>query len=146
MWVAITEEDVLTVLTGPELTGYRNAARAQGQVDPVQPTIDQVTDLVRGYVGGCKANTLGIGNTIPEKLMQAACDLIAVRIPSRVKKDPTESRRRAGEQAVRLLEQVARCEFVIEEPTTPTDEVSSGQTPSICARRKTYTPRNEDGI
>src|SRR5438128_4129649 len=111
MWVAITEEDVLTVLTGPELTGYRNAAKAQGQVDPVQPTIDQVTDLVRGYVGGCKANTLGIGNTIPEKLMQPACDLIAVRIPSRVKKDPTDTRRRAAERAERLLERVADCGF-----------------------------------
>src|SRR5262249_25587883 len=118
----------------------------QGQVDPVQPVIDQVTDLVRGYVGGCKANTLGIGNTIPEKLMQPACDLIAVRIPQRCRKDPTEARRRAGETAIRVLEQVARCDFSIEEPAVATSEASSSASPSICARERKYTPRTEDGI
>lgn len=146
MWVPITEEDLLTVLSGPELQGYRAAAKASGQLDPVQPTIDQVTDYVRGFVGGCKRNTLGKGNTIPEKLMAPALDILAVRIPQRVGRDPKPGRDKAADRAVELLKIVARCEFDIEEPVTATSEVSSSPSPSISARVKSYGRESQDGI
>src|SRR5688572_11984930 len=127
-WIAITEADVLTVLSGPELDGYRNAAKAVGQTDPVAPTIGQVTDRVRGYVGGCKQNTLGLAG-IPQKLLAPALDIIAVRIPKRVNQNPKAGRQSAHDEAVKLLELVAKCMFDIEEPATPTTETSSGQSP-----------------
>ena len=146
MWVPITEEDVLTVLSAPELEGYRKAAVAGGQIDPVQPVIDQVTDLVRGYVGGCRRNTLGKGNTIPEKLLSPALDLIAARIPQRVRRDPTSGRREAAAAAIRLLEQVSRCEFDIEEPVEASTEKGGAESPSISARTRTYDRASQDGI
>lgn len=145
-WIEITEADVLTVLSGPELEGYRAVALKAGQVDPVGPTIAQVTDLVRGYVGGCKQNTLGEGATIPQKLLAPALDILAVRIPKRVGRDPKPGRQSAHDEAVKLLEMVSRCMFDIEEPETPTDETSSGQSPASEGKTLTHTREDQDGI
>jgi len=144
-WISITEADLLTVMSGPELEGYRAAALADGQTDPVQPVIDQVTDLVRGYVGGCKANTLG-ATGIPQKLLAPAVDLIAVRIPGRVGKSPKTGRKDAAEAAIKLLERVAACGFDIEEPATPTTESSSSPSPRIPARQNHFGREAQDGI
>lgn len=124
-WITITEDDVLTVLSGAELEGYRAAALADGQVDPVDPTIAQVTDLVRGYVAGNPANTLG-ATGIPQKLLPPALDIIAYRIPNRVGQDAGETRKALQDQAIRLLEQVAAGKFGIEEPETASTEDNAG--------------------
>lgn len=145
-WISITEAHLLTVLSGPELAGYRAAALQTSQADPVQPTIDQVTDLVRGYVGGCKANTLGEAGTIPQKLLAPALDLIAVRIPGRVGKEPKTGRKDAGEAAIKLLEQVSRCAFDIEEAVTPSTEASNSPTPSFSGRDRRDARKERDGL
>lgn len=128
-WITISEDDVLTVLNGKELEGIRKAALSLGQPDPVLPVIVQVVDLVRGYVGACKSNALGAGSTIPSKLLAPALDLIAVRIPARVGREPGGARKDAATAAIALLEQVARCGFDVESPLTATSEVSSAPTP-----------------
>ena len=145
-WIAITEADVLTVLAGPELAGYRAAALAVGHADPVAPAIAQVTDLVRGYVGGCKNNILGLGATIPQKLLAPAVDILAVRIPKRVGQDPKPGRKAAHDEAIKLLEMVAACTFDIEEPVEATTETSSGQSPASEGKTLTHSRGDQDGI
>lgn len=63
-WIFLTEADVLTVLSEPELTAYRSKATATGQADPLIPTVAQVTELVRGYVGAHASNRLGPDDTL----------------------------------------------------------------------------------
>src|ERR1700679_3049211 len=104
-WILPTESDVLTVLSETELATYRAAATASGQADPLAPTLAQVVDLVRGYVGAYKPNTLGLPGTVPQKLLAPALDLVAVRLPQRVGVAPKDVRKNAADQAVRLLEQ-----------------------------------------
>ena len=58
-WIIPAESDLLTAFSETELATYRAAATASGQADPVAPTLAQVVDLVRGYVGAYKPNTLG---------------------------------------------------------------------------------------
>ena len=145
-WVAITEADVLTVLSGPELAAYRSVALAGGQADPVAPIIGQVVDLVRGYVGGCTSNQLGEAGTIPAKLLQPALDIIAVRIPRRVRKDPTQARQDAHDQAIALLEKVSNCDFDIEEPVTPSTEETAAGTPRISGGKRKFGREQQDGI
>lgn len=145
-WISITEADLLTVISGAELSGYRGAALALAQPDPVQPTIDQVTDLVRGYVGGCKTNTLGAGSTIPQKLLAPALDLIVVRIPLRVGQNPKTGRKEAADNAVALLEQVAACKFDIEEPVLASPEKSNIPSPSILVPVRTFDRASQDGL
>ena len=105
-WITPAESDVLTVLSETELATYRAAATASGQADPVAPTLAQVVDMVRGYVGAYKPNTLGLPGTIPQKLLATALDLMAVRLPQRVGVPPKDVRQMAANRAVRLLEQV----------------------------------------
>src|SRR5271156_512205 len=106
-WITPAEPDVLTVLSETELATYRAAALASGQADPLPPTLAQVVDLVRGYVGADRPTTLGVSGTIPQKLLAPALDLVAVRLPQRVGVPPKDVRKSAADQAIRLLEQVA---------------------------------------
>lgn len=143
-WISLTEAHVLTVLSGPELAGYRAAATATGQADPVQPALDQVTDLVRGFVG--KVATLGAAGTIPSKLLAPALDLVAVRIMQRVGKNPADVRQKAADTAMSLLRSVAAGSFDIEEPTTPSTETSSVPSPAITPRTRRFTRADEEGL
>lgn len=145
-WITITEDDLLTVMNGKELDAYRAAALAEGQPDPVAPTIAQVVDLVRGYVGGCRSNILGEGNTIPSKLLAPALDLIVVRIPQRVGRDPKPGRQAAYDAAVTLLEQVAACKFDVESPATPAAEPSNVPTPQISRPVRHFDRDSQNGL
>ena len=137
---------MLTVLSGPELSSYRSAALASGQADPVAPTIAQVIALVRGHVAGCRANTLGAGSTLPEKLKAPALDVIAYRIPSRVNMKAGSARQGLHDQALRLFELVSQGRFDIEEPASPSAESSGANTPRITGRPRRYTRETEEGI
>ena len=145
-WIIPAESDVLTALSETELATYRAAATASGQADPVAPTLAQVVDLVRGYVGAYKPNTLGLPGTIPQKLLAPALDLVAVRLPQRVGVSPKDVRQAAAVQAVKLLEQVAAGTFNIEEPDSPTLETTEAPRPSIEARRRHFTQHSEEGV
>jgi len=145
-WITPAESDVLTVLSETELATYRAAATASGQADPLAPTLAQVVDMVRGYVGAYKPNTLGLPGTIPQKLLATALDLVAVRIPQRVGVPPKDVRQMAANRAVRLLEQVAAGTFNIEEPDSPTLETTEAPRPSILAHRRHFTQHSEEGV
>jgi hypothetical protein len=145
-WIIPQESDVLTVLSETELATYRATATAGGQVDPLAPTLAQVVDLVRGYVGAYKPNTLGLPGTIPQKLLAPALDLIAVRLPQRVGVPPKDVRQMAASRAVRLFEQVAAGVFNIEEPDSPTTETTAAPRPSIAAHHRRFTRHSEEGV
>jgi hypothetical protein len=145
-WITITEADLLTAISGDELTGFREAALASGQADPVAPTIAQVIDLVRGYVGGCKTNQLGPSGTIPQKLLAPAIDIIVARIPNRVGKSPKPGRADNQKSAIELLERVASCNFDIEEPATLSTEQPSSASPSFSGRTRRDVRKEHDGL
>lgn len=143
-WAAITEADVLTVMAGPELEAIRAAALKSGQVDPLAPTISDVTDLARGYIA--VHNTLGPDGTIPSKLMTACLDIVASRIPQRVGHDPSEGRKTKEKEAIRLLERVSDGRFRVEEPATASEESTGNVTPVISAPTRRFTRETQDGI
>src|SRR5476651_2398599 len=145
-WIAPAEADVLTVLSESELSTYRAAATASGQADPLAPTLAQVVDLVRGYVGAYRPNTLGLAGTIPQKLLAPALDLVAVRLPQRVGVSPKDVRTLAASRAVRLLEQVAAGTFNIEEPDDATNETTSAPRPTVTARHREFSRSTEEGV
>jgi hypothetical protein len=145
-WIIPTENDLLTSLSETELAAYRAAALAGGQADPVAPTLAQVVDLVRGYVGAYRPNTLGEAGTIPQKLLAPLIDLVAVRLPQRVGVPPKDVRKAAGDQAIRLLEQVAAGVFNIEEPDVVSTEITSAPKPTISAHRPRFNNRQEEGV
>ncbi|CAN5545533.1 hypothetical protein BH09VER1_BH09VER1_24590 [soil metagenome] len=145
-WIAITEADLLTAISGDELTGYREAALADSQADPVQPTIDQVTDLVRGYVGGYRQNQLGPIGTIPQKLIAPAVDIIVARIPSRVGRTPKQGRADNRDAAIKLLERVSQGLYDIEEPVVKSEEQPTSARPSFSGRDRRDIRRESSGL
>jgi hypothetical protein len=148
-WIEITEAQLLTKISGPELESVRAAALADGQADPVQPAIDQVTREVRGYVAACAANELGDGDTIPDELLEAALALLAIRFLSRAAglsiDGEDNPRMKAAEQAKTLLRDVAACRFAIVQPETVSDEVVGSPSPSFGTRCREFTRRKQDG-
>jgi len=145
-WITITEENLLTAISGDELASYREAALADQQGDPVAPTIAQVTNLVRGYVGGNPANVLGPAGTIPEKLLAPACDILAVRIPLRVGRSPKKGREDGLKAAIELLERVSNGKFDIEEPVEKSEEQPSSPRPSFSGRPRRDVRREQNGF
>jgi len=131
-WRIITEADVLTKLSSPELEAFRSAAIAGGQADPITSAIDNVTDLVRGYVASNNKNTLDTStDTIPERLIPSAVDILVVDIPARAagtQIDPDDVRYKAKVAAIKLLEQVAAGKFSIEDPVSGSESATSGAT------------------
>lgn len=148
-WRAITEADLLTRISGPELSAIRAAALGTAQPDPVQATIDQVTLEVRGRVAACRANQLGSGDTIPDELLAHALAMIVVALMPRAAGlmiDANDARKDAAKRAESVLKDVARCDFAIEQPANVSSQVLSSPTPSICANTPTITRQSTDGM
>lgn len=146
-WLAITEDFVKTKLSGPELNALRTAALAEGQADPLAEIIEDVVKEVRGYVAGCKANTLGAGLTVPDKLKTATMSRIRFELATRlpVKTLLTDDRRTANQDAIKLLTRVAECGFAIEEPLTADTEKLATYTPKIIERCREFTREDQAG-
>jgi len=144
-WITITETDLKTRIDPSELAAYRAAATDGGQADPVTGLIASVTDLVRGYAGVRYA--LGAGNTIPERLLDTTLSIIRYRIITRIPGLVVdEHRTKEYDDAIKLLERVAKGDFALEEPETADTETTGGATPSIFVRRRKFSRNDEAGL
>lgn len=129
-WIAITEAHLLAVISGAELEGLRNAALADGQADPVAPTISRIVDRIRGDVASSGKYDLDVDSAkIPDRLLDAALALILMRFMSRpaaaVIDDAAGTRAKAAASAERLLERVAAGDYAIEDPVSGADQSGS---------------------
>ena len=128
-WRIITEADVVTQITGVELDSYREVVLADGQADPVQPSIDGVTATVRGFVSANSKNDLDADTAkIPDRLIDAAVALIVVKIISRAGQEPSDTRKTLASDANRLLRDVASGKFSIEDSVTGVESTGGGAT------------------
>lgn len=112
-WQAITAADVMTRLSGKEVEGFRNASLGPGEADPLATTIAAVVNRIRGAIAANPRNTLGPEGQIPKCLLDAALDMLAVRVPARAfgtVLDPDGVRKDANRAAERLLERVEKGE------------------------------------
>ena len=145
-WRAITEADLLLRLSGSELDALREAALGDGQADPIQGAIDQVTELARGYIAANGGVTLGAAGTLPERLIAPCVDILVVDVSGRAAgtlSDPNETRRDAYRAAIRLLEQVAAGNYSIDDPDDGAEQSAS---PSISEKTRTHDRTSQDGI
>jgi phage gp36-like protein len=115
-WITLTDADLETRFAGAELAALRQKALSSGQGDPVPVVLAEVVDLVRGYVAGHQVNQLGVGATVPAKLKTAALSIVRYELLNRLGMRVSEDRKQAYLDAIRLLEQVARGQFAVDEP------------------------------
>ncbi|MFO7534717.1 MAG: hypothetical protein R6X19_03380 [Kiritimatiellia bacterium] len=149
MWRAITEADVLQAISGEELSTVREAALADGQPDPVAGKIAQVMETARGYIEAAPGAKLGPRGTVPERLIESLCAIMAVDILARVagmQIDPKGARATAKANAIARLEQVAAGAFAIDAPTEIGTDAKAVQTPCISRRRRHFRSRQQEGV
>lgn len=117
-WITLTETDVITKLSGPEIAAMKTAALQSGQANPLPPIIEQIVTELRGYLGACENNVLGLAGTIPDELEGAAISRIRFELATRlpVKSLLTDDRREANRAALTLLRDVAACKFAVVQP------------------------------
>jgi len=148
MWITITETDIITKLSGPELAAMKAAALQAAQTNPLPDVISQVVKEVRGYVAACATNVLGAGETIPDELRGAVISRVRYELATRlpVASLLTDDRRKANSDALTLLRDAAACKFAIVSPATPTTEEISNPSPRYSARERTYKRNQQDGL
>jgi len=132
MWRAITDLDVETVLSGPELEAIRSAAGdAEGDAADMLPAIiTTVTDEVRAHIEDCPQNRLGPSGTVPERVIHHALAIIRNRLLSRLNMDAGDSRKVEHRDAVTFFQRVSECKVKIELPDAA-DVVSEANTPTV---------------
>ncbi len=118
MWITLTETDVQTRLSGPELAALKSAALATGQSDPLPALVASVAREVRGYVAAGERNTLGPAGTIPDELESASLARVRYELATRlpVASLLTEARKEANRDALARLRDVAAGKFLIVQP------------------------------
>lgn len=143
-WITLTESDVITKLSGPEIAAMKTAALQAAQSNPLPEVIAQVVLEVRGYVAACQRNTLGDGATIPNELLGAAISRIRFELATRlpVASLLTEDRRTANANALSLLRDAAACKFLIVQPATPADDQAGGPAVEIVTKTTRRATRN----
>ena len=147
-WITLNESHVATRLTGPELAACRSAALAPGQANPLPEIVRQVINEVRGYIAANRQNTLGAGETVPDKLESCALAIIRYRLADRLplKSLLTQERVSENEAAIRLLRDVAKGDFAVEEPTeAATEPLAGAASPRITPRTSRYGRDAGDG-
>ncbi|MES2597185.1 MAG: phage protein Gp36 family protein [Verrucomicrobiota bacterium] len=134
MWFTPSEDTIKTRISGPELNALKSAARAQGlNTDTIiTAALSRIVQMIRGYVGS--KHTLGAEGTIPDELESALGALWLVEFITRIPasgKLLDEARRKAAEDAMTLLKDVASGRFAIVPPTSPAPEAAQAGGPKI---------------
>jgi hypothetical protein len=149
MWITLTESDIQTGLTGPELTAAKTAVLASGQTGVLDEVLEQVTREVRGHVATCRDNTLGPAGTIPDELKGAAIDecvyRLCKRLPGKIllKQERTD----AHKDAIALFARAAECKFTITQPDVASDEITaSPPPPRWTTRAREFDRASQDGV
>jgi hypothetical protein len=150
-WRSPTESDLLEAISADELQGLREASLGEGQDDPIASHLAVVADEVRGYIAANRENTLGPDGTLPPRLIRACIDIAVLRIGGRVTGilfDPEGVRKKAAENALTLLRDVAAGRFAIERPDEAADSSQQNTMigPAIAKPCRRFTDRTQDGI
>lgn len=121
-WREITAADVEAHLNAGELAEYRKHSVEHD--DPLPVLIEDVTQLVRGYVG--VRYPLG-SRGIPDELRVPSIDLVIHRLAKRVTRagEDDADRRAAAEAATRLLDAVREGGFAIAPEAASTATVTA---------------------
>lgn len=130
-WTTITEDQVRSQLSEAELAAMRTLSLQGGATDPLIHQITHVTDYVRGFVR--QVMDLEAAG-VPPSLVVPAIDIIVYRILQRVAPTLAEKRKPLYDEALRLLDKVAKGDF------DPTDGVTANDA-AIGFELVCYQPR-----
>lgn len=132
-WLPLTPESARTALAG---TAEQDLlCSAPGGVDPLGDELGRVLALARGYIPSLRANPGLSPGLLPDMLHGACLDILRLRLATRLAAGRaagewlvTEPRRKAAEEAMAYLKDVARGLVAVEPPP---DGESAGVSPTF---------------
>jgi phage gp36-like protein len=142
-WSGITPESLATRLSQAELEALGTQQLDVWQADPVQEILTQVTDEIRGYIAVNAFNRVGPADTLPTQLHSAALAIARYRLLGRLAAGKSaddlggEFRQRDYDDAIRLLRDVAKGDYAVEQPATEGPEDISAGSPNWGSETKT---------
>jgi hypothetical protein len=116
-WVTLSSVHVLARLTTDEKDSFE-AVGESASTDKLTGIIAQVTALVRAKVASCSRNTLGAAGMIPADCLYHAVSLCRAGLVASqpTMEGVTDPRAVETREAHRFLDQVAKCEVLVESP------------------------------
>lgn len=108
-WTVPSETDLAAALSQREIDAFRASPAASMDADPVRSVLDQAAGLVRA---SCRSNgrvkiDAGSASSIPRSCMRALCAIAAFDVLKRLPVPVGEDRRKAYEDALAFLRDVA---------------------------------------
>lgn len=148
-WRAITEDDLFSGMNKQEIAAVRTKALTDGQSDPIEEVVAQVTMAIRESIRSCKDNRLHPDETyLPEAAILHAVPIIRHRLLTRfgglIKggEDRLEEYRRAN----RYLDQVASCAQAVERYGDEEAAAAPQPAPRVKGRLRYFGRCDQDGI
>lgn len=146
-WRTITEDDVLTSLTGPETAAFKTAALKSGQSDPLAAIILTAVNETRGHIADCQTNRLATGATVPDRVVHHVLAIVRFRFMTRLGINVNEERTQEYKDARRFLERVSECKVQIEQPDGETEDDGSNETIEVVSNSpRLHTRDNLKGL
>ena len=146
-WITPTEQDLAGTLSQREIDAFRASPAASMAADPVADTLAAATDLARGY---CRSNgnlRMGPAGTIPRSLLSPVLDVAAFNVLKRLPVPVNEDRRRAQEEAMRILRDVAEGRTTPEGHGEAEDAAAGTVAVTVAASsRRRVTPAKLEGL
>lgn len=152
-WRIPTNEDLVAALSQVETDGFAQSPEFQSMADPLTRVLQDTAELVRGYIRKLE-NTGAVkihpeDGYIPSGLMNPAMDIAAFKLLKRFNLEPTEARKKAFEEAMQVLRDVADQRMIPESYTEPAEteeeiiEAVAGIVPLTAMEFNAHTLDNE---
>lgn len=122
MWVALTEQNVLAKMSQKEIDALNALYPGSLVTTRLQEILNQVTKRIRLAVGSCKQNNLTVDATlIPDEFISEAVNIVRWEFCSVLPNyDLGGTRKKAYDDAIAILRDVAKCVFRPEPATQAT--------------------------
>lgn len=125
-WRIPTNEDLVGTISQVEADGFAQSPEFASAQNPIERILEDTAELVRGYLR--KAENAGAikihpeDGYIPSGLMNPAMDIAAFKLLKRFTLEPNEARKKAFEEAMQVLRDVAEGKMI---PESYTDEAET---------------------
>jgi phage gp36-like protein len=149
-WRAITADDVHASMQKHEADLYESQLLVDGQSDPMDEVIAQVTLEARQAIRSCRDNGAlhPTASFLPPGVIHHAVALIRHRLQTRVSDhyEPGEGRMAEYRTATQFFRDVASCKVAIERYGADEDDRSPAVMPQVSARPRRFTRSKQDGV
>lgn len=125
-WVVPTEAGCKDYLAAAGISSFTTGALGAGQTNPFPNVMAAVVKEIRGYIRSCERNVLSeTENSVPPELERTAYLMIVEAMQGRLPGvNLTKGQETALKNCREILSMVAKCDFIIANPTDPAEDTA----------------------